>query len=254
MVHRPFQASRRAACLILPLLAGAAALWMCFAPPVSMTGAERIRMALPSQIGPYDSQVILHCQGDQCRQSFPVASESALAACPVCGGALSTLARSEREILPADTRIARRLYQAPNLPFYTVTLVQAGSDQRSIHRPQQCLPAQGCHIDREYAETLTLAGNRTLTVMVIDVRRSPDPDSRFGFAYWFVDARHETHSHYVRLFWTLFDRLFRNTASRWAYVAITAGETFDTPESRQRLAAFLGPFLAAVETQPAGAL
>jgi hypothetical protein len=250
MGNRAFQAPRSAALLILPLLAGLVVLWIHIAPPVNKSGELPLRMELPAELGPYGSQLLLCCQSDQCRQSFPVAHESDLKACPVCGGALALIALSEREILPADTRIARRVYHAPGSPSYTVSIVLAGADPRSIHRPQQCLPAQGFSIDREYTQTLSLTPAHKLTLAVIDTRRGAGSLDRFGYAYWFVGPDRETHSHYVRLFWTTYDHLFRNTVARWAYVSITASELLNTPESLERLAAFLRLLVPAIEIHP----
>lgn len=153
-------------------------------------------------------------------------------------------------MLPPDTRIVRRLYQAPGNRSYTVSIVLAGADPRSIHRPQQCLPGQGFSIDRQHTETLLLAPARPLTLAIIDTRRAGDPLSRFGYAYWFVGPGRETHSHYVRLFWTTYDHLFRNTVARWAYVSIAASEPLNTPESMERLAAFLRLLVPAIAPPP----
>ena len=250
MVTRPFQAPRWVALLILPLLAGLAAVWIRFAPPVNTEGAVRLRMELPADLGPYGSQLILHCQNPRCRQSFFFSPESVPPACPTCGGELSPVALAERVMLPRDTRIVRRVYRAPGTPSYAVTIVLAGADPRSIHRPQQCLPAQGSRIDRQYTKTLALTSGRSLTLAVIDARLNPSPQSRFGFAYWFVGPKIETASNYVRLLWTTYDHLFHNTVSHWAYVSITASEPLDSPESLERLASFLRLLVPAIEIQP----
>lgn len=250
MGKRAFQAPRQAALLILPLLAGLVALWIRFAPPANTSVELGLRMELPIELGPFNSQAILHCQNDPCRRSFPVNVETDLTICPVCGGQLGPIARSERDVLPPDTRIVRRIYQSPGSPSYTVMIVLAGADQRSIHRPQQCLPAQGFNIDRQHTESLSLAPGRALNLEVIDSRRDAGPLSLFGFAYWFVGPDMETHSHYVRLFWTTYDRLFRNRISRWAYVAITASEPLNSPESLERLASFLRFLAPAIEPHP----
>jgi hypothetical protein len=250
MDNASYPAPRWITYLILPLLGALLAVWVGFKPPAKVAGPVRLRMNLPETLGPYTGQLILHCQNSQCRQSFPVPSEDALVACPSCGGALLPMALSEKQMLPPDTRIARRLYQAPGQPFYSVTIVLAGSDPRSIHRPQQCLPAQGTSIDRQHSQTLTLAPNRNLTLMVLDTRRGGGPEGQFGFAYWFVGPNSETHSHYVRLFRTTYDHLFRNTVSHWAYVAITSSEPLNTPESLARFTEFLQLLVPAIEITP----
>ncbi len=250
MDKRAFQAPRPVALLILPLLAAVFVLWIRFAPPIYKSDELSLRMDLPAELGPFGSQTILYCQNDQCRQSFPVADENSLKTCPSCGGEMALVALSERDVLPPDTQIARRLYHAPGSASYTVSIVMAGADPRSIHRPQQCLPAQGYSIDRQHVETLTLSPTHKLTLEVIDTRRGPNPLSRFGYAYWFVGPNLETHSHMVRLFWSIYDRLFRGTVSRWAYVGIIASEPLNTQESLERLAAFLRLLVPAIQRQP----
>jgi hypothetical protein len=194
--------------------------------------------------------MILHCQNMQCLQSFSVQSTNTMDACPACGSSLLPISYAERHVLPADTRIIRRIYRAPGSPLYTVTMVIAGADPRSIHRPQQCLPAQGFSIDRQRKKSVQLGGGRTLDLMLIDARKGTDASGQFGFVYWFVGPTRETPSHFVRLFWTLYDSLLRNTVSRWAYVAVITGEPLETPESLLRLSSFLSALVPVIETVP----
>jgi hypothetical protein len=248
MGYRSYQVPRNVAFLILPLMLAAAALWVHFAPPAKPAEAPRLARELPAKLGSYESSLILHCQNERCLQAHPVKAVDDLVACPACGSPLLPMSFAERTVLPADTAIARRTYQSPGSPAYTVTIVLAGADPRSIHRPQQCLPAQGYSIDRQSLERLDLGSGRRLEVVRIDSRRGPDPRSRFGFVYWFAGADRLTASHFVRLAWTLRDQLFFNKTSRWAYVAVTIGEPLESPESRLRLAAFLKLLLPAIET------
>ncbi len=250
MGNAPYQAPRWAPGLIVPLLAGLMALWVRFAPPSHTAGASRLRMDLPAELGAFSGQRYLYCQNEQCLKAIPVPEGATMSRCPVCAGPLHPMALGERTSLPVDTQIARRIYHGAGLQSYTVTIVLAGADPRSIHRPQQCLSGQGYTIDREQVRTLRLAPDRTLSLAVIDTRRGSDPRNRFGFAYWFVGPDRETHSHWVRLFRTTTDRLFRNIVSRWAYVAITSSEPLDSPESLDRLAAFIRLLLPAIESNP----
>lgn len=250
MGRRSYQAPRFAAHLIIPLLMAAAALWIRFAPPAQPAEAPRLNVRLPAALGDFACSLVLHCQNENCRMAFPVKAETDMTTCTACGGALLPLTRSERDVLPADTRIVRRTYKAPGSPFYTVTIVLAGADPRSIHRPQQCLPAQGFSIDRQSDLRLAAGPSRTLDTMRIDARQGPDPRSRFAFIYWFVGAGRLTASHAVRMLWTLYDQLLLNRTARWAYVAVTISEPLDTPQSQQRLEAFVQLLLPALETQP----
>ena len=247
MDRSSFRAPLWAACLIVPLLAGSMALWIRFAPPAHTAGPSRLNLDLPATLGPFTGQLYLHCQNEQCLKPISAPDGAAPEKCPACGGLLHPMALGERTLLPPDTRIARRIYHGPGLQSYTVTIVLAGADPRSIHRPQQCLPGQGFSIDRQRVRTLTLAPGRLLSVAVIDARRGSDPRNRIGFAYWFVGPDHETPSHYGRLWRTTADRLFRNIVSRWAYVAVIAGEPLDTPESLDRLTAFLRLLVPAID-------
>ena len=252
MDPRPYQVQRFTALLTLPLMMAAAAIWIHFAPPVKRADLPRLNMALPAELGDFYSSLILNCQNDRCRQSFSVKNADDLIACPDCGGAILPMALSERDVLPPDTTIARRLYKAPGTPTYTVTIVLAGADPRSIHRPQQCLPAQGYSIDRQSRRQMPVGSGDPLDLMVIDARRGTGPAGRFSFAYWFVSPDHVTASHYVRLFWTMRDQLFFNRTSRWAYVALTISEPLDTPEAQARLTAFLRLLLPAIQSQTPG--
>ena len=124
-------------------------------------------------------------------------------------------------------------------------MVFSGEDQRSIHRPQQCLPAQGFAIDRAHREKAPLAGRAPLDLMVIEAHASGGAN-RIGFAYWFAGRDRETASHWRRLAWMASDRLLHNRASRWAYVSITAMHPFDQPAARQELFDFLRDLYPAI--------
>lgn len=243
-----FTLPSRAAHLIVPLLLAVAALWVRFAPPPRPAGPPGLRPVLPAVLGPYEGQLILHCQNDQCRAAFPANREEDYAACPRCGSPLSPLSAGEKASLPPDTVITRRLYRSAGSAVYTVSLVLAGSDARSIHRPQQCLPGQGYSIDGQRRQRLALAGGRTLEVVRIDARHGPSARHRFGFVYWFVGPDRTTASTLARHYWTMHEQLIRNRPARWAYVAVTVGEPLDTPESEARLASFLSLLLPQIES------
>lgn len=252
MVKRPFQIPSLIAHLLVPVLLGLAAAWLHLMPPVKADAVARLRTDLPETLNGYTSLIVLHCQNTQCLRSFTTRSMDDMQLCPSCGGSLLPISFAEHHSLPADTVISRRIYSSFGNPTYTVTVVLAGADPRSIHRPQQCLPAQGFTIDRQTIKTLPLSAGRNLDIMLIDTRKGADSSTRFGFVYWFVGPTRETPSHLVRAFWTLYDSLLRNTASRWAYVTVIAGEPLETPESLMRLSSFLSVLVPAIETAPPG--
>jgi len=50
--------------------------------------------------------------------------------------------------------------------------------------------------------------------------------SKYYYAYWFIGPIQETPSHIERLLLMSKDRVFRNAASQWAYIAISI-ESFE---------------------------
>src|SRR6266853_121338 len=59
------------------------------------------------------------------------------------GGEMTGLTKEERDILPSDTEGARRIYTDSAGHQVSCSLVLAGRDVTSIHRPELCLRGQG---------------------------------------------------------------------------------------------------------------
>src|SRR5712672_1938554 len=59
------------------------------------------------------------------------------------GGEMTGLTKEERDILPSDTEGARRIYTDSAGHQVFCSLVLAGRDVTSIHRPELCLRGQG---------------------------------------------------------------------------------------------------------------
>jgi EpsI family protein len=146
------------------------------------------------------------------------------------GGELQGLSESERKLLPADTEGARRSYtdKAGNEVFCSIVL--AGREVTSIHRPELCLPGQGWKIENEYTESIPAAaadGGR-LKVMRMNMTRAVNSTDgsalpvRCVFVYWFVGKGRVTPYHWQRILWTAKDRVLYNTNHRWAYILIYA--------------------------------
>ncbi|HUI06278.1 MAG TPA: exosortase-associated EpsI family protein [Verrucomicrobiae bacterium] len=146
------------------------------------------------------------------------------------GGELQGLGEEERRLLPADTEGARRLYTDANHDELFCSVVLAGRDVASIHRPELCLPGQGWKIENEYTEPIRTAAapGGVLHVMRMNATRSVVLENgqtdriRTIFLYWFVGKNRVTPYHWQRIFWTACDRVFHNTNHRWAYIMITA--------------------------------
>jgi EpsI family protein len=148
------------------------------------------------------------------------------------GGELQGLSENERRILPADTKGARRLYTDKAGDEVFCSIILAGRDVISIHRPELCLPGQGWKIENEYIEPIhTAAAGGELKVMRMNTTHavnSPDGRAmpvRYVFVYWFVGKGRVTPYHWRRILWTSMDRVLHNTNHRWAYILVSAPVT-----------------------------
>jgi EpsI family protein len=155
------------------------------------------------------------------------------------GGELQGLTEIERNLLPKDTEGARRLYADSNGDQLFCSIVLAGREVTSIHRPELCLPGQGWTIQEEHVQRIPLSApdGGTLEVMQMNGTRSvPLNDGRTGeyrvlFIYWFIGKDRVTAHHWQRIFWTARDRVLHNTNHRWAYVMISVSMTGNTAEN-----------------------
>ena len=149
------------------------------------------------------------------------------------GGEPQSLSEIERGLLPPDTEGARRLYTDKAGNEVHCSIILAGRDTGSIHRPELCLPGQGWRIQDEHTELVhsPAAGGGQLKVMrmnathdvgAADARIMP---ARFVFVYWFVGKGRVTPYHWQRILWNSKDRVLHNTNHRWAYILIQARVT-----------------------------
>lgn len=206
------------------LLATAAGAWLT--PDIKYTGRVCLRTdALPAEVPGYMGLDILSCQNLQCRVTFTVEELAGAKRCPRCGGELNPVSASERGTLPPDTRILKKFYRSASGDTLAVTVVFSTENQRSIHRPQRCLPAQGFVIERSRVIAVPMRGGRSLDVCVLDVRPGLGTEAKPGrsgmtYAYWYAGGNYETAGHFDRLARTAADRIFRNKLDRWAYVSV----------------------------------
>ena len=152
---------------------------------------------------------------------------------------------SERELamLPTDTIIVKRMYRTPGLyaanrDIVHASLVIAGNDSRSIHRPEVCLDGQGWTItDSRVREVKMLSGEilrvRDLAiqreVLMDDGRKRPQ---RAHYMYWFVGADVTTTSNLERQLLSFRDNVLRSINHRWAYPSVMAWVTEDMPSDK----------------------
>lgn len=124
-----------------------------------------------------------------------------------------------------------------------VTLVLNGREQKSIHRPERCLPAQGFKVDSSRVRQIPRPGGADLPVRLMILRpagRSERTGKGLLYAYWFIGPGRETASHYRRLAWMAWESLRDGVPARWAYVAVaTEWPQEPAPRDWERLDRFL---------------
>ncbi len=133
---------------------------------------------------------------------------------------------AERLLLPEDTEFARKEYSNLSGESVFCSIVLAGAQRQSIHRPEVCLPAQGWSIRDRRTETAALDGGRKIDMSVLTLVRpvqlsnGQTVEIRQLYAYWFVGRTRMTPSHESRIFESMLDRVFQGISHRWAYVTV----------------------------------
>jgi hypothetical protein len=142
----------------------------------------------------------------------------------------------ERELLPADTIIVKREYHTPGRSIETrdvahASLVIAGNDTRSIHRPEVCLDGQGWTITSSTVREVTMISGAILRVRDLAIERDvllrdgSKLTLRAHYVYWFVGSDISTPSNMERQIFSLSDSVLRNVNHRWAYPSVMARVT-----------------------------
>jgi len=134
--------------------------------------------------------------------------------------------------LPDDTESVKRLYYPIGVPDemkrwagLAATLILAGSDKRSLHRPEVCQTAQGWSIaKREVVKVET--GGGPLEVMDLHLQRKMEGGDgnpvnvRAHYIYWWVGRDVSTPYSWQRLLLSALNNIFRNVNDRWAYPSV----------------------------------
>ena len=228
------------ALLVLVIVLGLTSITLRRLPPVIVSNDFGIRPALPERIGDWVGHELLFCQNEQCLKTFDLDEVSGRTNCPVCGGPLDAWAPGEKALLPSDTRLVRRVYRMAGRPPVQVSIVFSGGDQKSIHRPQQCLRGQGLVIESSAVIDIPLSQRPALPVMVLSVRPANHGMRDLGvFGYWFIGGGRETPYHLKRLAWMSWDRLAHNRADRWAYVSLYIPQAGTMESGRAQFSGFI---------------
>jgi hypothetical protein len=181
-------------------------LLVCWLAPAPKTGGEAgVVMGLPYQVGPLDAF-----------------SEN--------------VSPAELYILPKDTTFARKTYGVPGSQRndrILCSIILSGSEKRSIHRPERCLPAQGWRIDGSQTVTVPLDSGLPLEVTALLLERPVTLEDgrpftlRSYYLYWFVGKGITTPYQFERILMTNWDLLFHRVNQRWAYVIVSANISKD---------------------------
>lgn len=172
----------------------------------------------------------------------------------------------ELRVLPADTTIAKQLFQAPDGFQTLLNVVLMGTDRTSIHKPEFCLTAQGWTIVRRETVGVPLKGDsqwrlpvRKFTTSMVSQDASGRPIRHSGvFLFWFVADAKLAVDHWTRVGWITYELLRRGVLPRWAYVTwfstCTPGQEEATFERMQSLVGLAVPeFQKVLPPRPAGA-
>lgn len=136
---------------------------------------------------------------------------------------------AEREILPPDTEFEKRTYYSNTEgSWLNCTIVLAGQDRTSIHRPEICLKAQGWDLigGESGVRHINLQNGQSLDVMDLALERLHEDDQgklrkiKAHYYFWFVGKDKTTPFHTTRILTTAFDNIFRSVNHRWAYVSV----------------------------------
>ena len=138
------------------------------------------------------------------------------------------VSEAERQVLPEDTGVIKRRYEAPNGDWFAVTAVIGGRSRDSIHRPERCLPAQGFQMMSPRGREVGGVGWHLVEL----ARREA---SSMGFAYTFFNQDgYSTGSHFLRIFTDVWDRSIRGRIDRWVMLTV-----FSSVSDEARFTAFL---------------
>lgn len=143
-------------------------------------------------------------------------------------GTPQEVSEAEKLILPEDTEFAKMSYDDGTGNAISCQIVLSGSDRRSIHRPEACLPGQGWNMLANEPMDIELRSGHKLTVKKLRLRRDVEvaPGERrplnMIFLYWYVGSKLTTHDQMTRVLRSNFDLLLYNRMHRWAYVIVSA--------------------------------
>ena len=126
------------------------------------------------------------------------------------------VSEGEKKILPADTRIVKKMYESRSGAQFLVSFVVGGVSRASIHRPELCLPSQGYVMSNP--RNFDVAGRPW---HVIDIVK-PGSHSAMEAYTFFNQEGFRTASHTHRIWRDVIDRSVLNRVDRWVMLTVHA--------------------------------
>ena len=226
------------------------ALALAFTVDVKLQDKPGIRMELPSHFDQWVGNELRFCHNKKCyshtksQGSYYLRDLVIPDVCPDCGEKLYTMSWAEYGVLPKDTEFVKSVYTNKVEKRIFASIVLSGRERNSIHRPERCLKGQGHSIMTEYILKVPLHGRNPLDVKIAMLERpyrTKDGMQTYYsyYAYWFVGQDRETSSHYARMFWLAWDRIFYSRSHRWAYIAISSEREATGKEYEKEIIGFI---------------
>ncbi len=151
----------------------------------------------------------------------------------------------EKEWLPSDTGMLKRMYYPKDAisqndalqRSISATLILSGSDQRSLHRPEVCLVAQGWSIKQATVKELTINGKKLrVKDLHLEMMQMQADDTlkkiQAHYVYWWVGSKTSTHDSLQRALISAKENMFYNRNTRWGYPSIMTYVYLDEGEER----------------------
>ena len=239
------EAAQQKHCLVVLLLMAITSVVLAFSPVGRVSNEIDINLDLPQMVGSYTGIDIKFCQNQVCLREFPVSDLNGADVCVSCGSSLDVVSLAEKRFLAKGTIFVKKKYVNAAGEVVFVSIVLSGREQRGIHRPEECIPAQGYVIESSSVIAVPILGREPLDVRLLELRRDVARAdglrvrSLSSYVYWFTAKDRETCDHYERLFWMASNRLFENMADRWAYVAVSTVRDASSDDHVERLKAFI---------------
>jgi exosortase/archaeosortase family protein len=174
----------------------------------------------------------------------------------------------EKSTLAEDVRIERRLYTRSDRAILS-TIVLSGAEKRSLHSPDDCLPAQGWMVANKSLVPLDLGNGFTPTASLMTMYRDVEDASgrrvrlKALNMFWYLGSDGTSSAGYEEHIWrTYFDALVRNLNHRWALLTFfvplkTEASGFEDPfaeiqalEDMKEFIRLLMPFILVREKGP----